>query len=1448
MENSDPINNIDDRHNFLRRFPWNKSALNPEQKEELEILILEYCDIFAKHRFDVGYNTELKIKLTPEHSMPMYVQGPPTPVHLREELQVELALMQYYGLITTLPQSKYSSPLFAHRKESGKLRLLIDLRRINHLLKNDYLNSNFPISNITDATNHFAGKTLFTKLDCSQAYHCVQMADDLSTQLLAFNFSSRTYAYKCLAQGLNKSVTGFSSFIRHYLDPCLAADVCTQFMDDIGCAVSNFQELLPTLRKIFDCIRRSGLKLAPEKCEIACKSMKFLGNIINSSGISPEAAKISKFLNTIKMPQTTKQVKRLIGFVQFFKNYIPNLGEKLIPFYQLLKKDAKIQPSEKHYERLEIIKKDLLEATDMTLRLPRPDHQYILLCDASYYAAGFVLMVEDYVQGKQPKERKTYAPVSFGSQTFTTAQLKFSIYYKEFLALYFALEHFAHYIWGASQPIVVLTDNKSLTQFFQSKTIPPSLWNFLDRVLSFKIVIAHIPGRANYAADFLSRIETDRSASLTLKMNDKITIREFEIDTKADTPDVTLNAIDTIDEIFTPKNQQTEFEEQLKLHGLYESYLERQASQPADEIKGFVRFHIHQINALQFTNPADTLNDILQKTDPLDLKHEQMQDDEVRRVIEWKMNGSLVDVTYGTKVLKKYYKQLNRLIVKEGILYRLFYNDVGQVQYEQYCLPKHLWKEVLYRLHNSRTAGHNGINRIIQEFRQRFYFPGFTEQLLDLVKNCLTCLQLRKANEKHLRPSLQPLSSLQSYPGDMLQIDLVGTFNSPVYKYVLSGIDVFSKFLFAVPLTNASADTVARELVKIFFNHSYIPETILSDLGTTFTSSLLHELTELLEIKLKHATLKHPQTIGVVERSHAALKRILKINTNSQWNDWHKYVSLAVFIHNTSYHHSIGYCPSSIFHGRDPIKPLDIRFSRKAMESVETNSDYVNGLQDSMITKFAENKLRLIESYQRYRYYYDKKAEAKPLQYHSYCLLLNPKITSQQQTITKTVQVWLPLYRVEKVLTDSNYIIRKTGTHFTQCVHRIRLRPIKRPDNLDDLATIDPAEFKADPSRRDTKKEPELFDEYLENLAFNDVSTNNHPPEPPSAKNPVKVSLTIPIAPAAAPRAEHPAPEIRQQPIVEHPPTPENETPPQSPPPITRTIVLDDQNDDATNEPDHLALGYEKQKLERPQNVVYGPSPLKPTKIPKKIQFSNQVARRQYTTTDRKTPTRRATAIDGQALEVLNTGETLTRSEKRKIIQKSVQKAKSSEGTSREVKLDQVRASILKYQGDVETEPSPTSEIRKKTRNNKQTTINSFTPKNWEKIFYVKGNILRMPYPIAHSISADFHMGKGFARRVSRQYPGIKQIAEKSPQLPIGAVMSYYEPRKDKIIFNLITKKHFFEKPTYYALSQTLHNLKYLLLKHQIDTIIFPKIGCGLDQLKEKTVFHLIRDTFRTQK
>ena len=140
--------------------------------------------------------------------------------------------------------------MLVHCKSSCKLRILIDLRRVNHILSHDYLNS-CSYSNVTNATNHFAGKSLFCKQDCSQAYHCVQMTGDFSVQLLPFDFASRTIAYNCLAQDLNKSLTGISSIVKQYRDLCLAVNVFTQFLDDIAAEVNNFDETISSRRNFF---------------------------------------------------------------------------------------------------------------------------------------------------------------------------------------------------------------------------------------------------------------------------------------------------------------------------------------------------------------------------------------------------------------------------------------------------------------------------------------------------------------------------------------------------------------------------------------------------------------------------------------------------------------------------------------------------------------------------------------------------------------------------------------------------------------------------------------------------------------------------------------------------------------------------------------------------------------------------------------------------------------------------------------------------------------------------------------------------------------------------------------------------------------------------------------------------------------------------------------------
>ena len=273
---------------------------------------MKFHDIFARHRFDIGINTEFKLQLTPLDNRPAYSQSLPAPINLRDDILVELALLHKYGIITTLLFSKYASPIFAKRKPNGKLRLLVDVRKTNTLIADDYINNNYPVSTLTDNAQHMAVKNWFCKLGCSQAYHCHQMADQQLIELFAFNFASRTYGYRRLAQGLSRSLSSFSSFLRKYLDPVIKADQCAQSVDDIGIAANTPQQLIKNLRAVFECLRKAGLKLSIAKCHFGVQEVDFLRQTKTTKGVAPQKQKIDNFLEKVKIPRFKKALQRYI--------------------------------------------------------------------------------------------------------------------------------------------------------------------------------------------------------------------------------------------------------------------------------------------------------------------------------------------------------------------------------------------------------------------------------------------------------------------------------------------------------------------------------------------------------------------------------------------------------------------------------------------------------------------------------------------------------------------------------------------------------------------------------------------------------------------------------------------------------------------------------------------------------------------------------------------------------------------------------------------------------------------------------------------------------------------------------------------------------------------------------------------------------------------------------
>ena len=176
------------------------------------------------------------------------------------------------------------------------------------------------------------------------------------------------------------------------------------------------------------------------KCHFGATEIYFLGRTITSQGVKPQTQNVQNFLEKTKFPKLIKAMQRNSGFLNYYRNYVPRLSERLAPFYKMLKSDEKVLVSKELVQQFEEINKVLDRCCDLALQQPIPNKQIALMTDASFGAAGNAVLIEDDPNQKFTSLRKSNAPVAHGSKTFTPAQIKMSIYAKEFLAIYFAFK------------------------------------------------------------------------------------------------------------------------------------------------------------------------------------------------------------------------------------------------------------------------------------------------------------------------------------------------------------------------------------------------------------------------------------------------------------------------------------------------------------------------------------------------------------------------------------------------------------------------------------------------------------------------------------------------------------------------------------------------------------------------------------------------------------------------------------------------------------------------------------------------------------------------------------------------------------------------------------------------------------------------------------------------
>ena len=144
------------------------------------------------------------------------------------------------------------------------------------------------------------------------------------------------------------------------------------------------------------------------------------------------------------------------------------MAEKLNPFHKLPKTEMPINITPELKETFDSVNKAFSDSCELALKEPIPVKQLDLMADASFRSARYALIIKNNPDQKIKSKRKTYAPVAFGSKSFSPATQNAHTLKRNF-AIFMAFLDFAHILWEATNPTIVLTDKKSVTRFFSNE-------------------------------------------------------------------------------------------------------------------------------------------------------------------------------------------------------------------------------------------------------------------------------------------------------------------------------------------------------------------------------------------------------------------------------------------------------------------------------------------------------------------------------------------------------------------------------------------------------------------------------------------------------------------------------------------------------------------------------------------------------------------------------------------------------------------------------------------------------------------------------------------------------------------------------------------------------------------------------------------------------------------
>ena len=277
---------------------------------------------------------------------------------------------------------------------------------------------------------------------------------------------------------------------------------CLVYLDDIISFGSTFEGALTNLTLIFERLRSYGLQLKSTKCHLFRSSVPFLGHIVDRHGLECDPAKIED-VKSWPVPDCVKSVRQFLGFVGYYRPFIPNLADMATPLVTLTGKDVPFVWDSCCSSVFSALRASLMDAP--ILAFPTETGLYILDMDASNFGLGGVL---SQVQNDQERV------VAYCSHALRPSQRRYCTTKREMLAAVAMCIQFRSYLHGTR--FTRRTDHKSLVWLHRFKDTEGMMARWLHALQQFQFSIVHRPGKDHGNVDGISLAPSSQGRQCTL--------------------------------------------------------------------------------------------------------------------------------------------------------------------------------------------------------------------------------------------------------------------------------------------------------------------------------------------------------------------------------------------------------------------------------------------------------------------------------------------------------------------------------------------------------------------------------------------------------------------------------------------------------------------------------------------------------------------------------------------------------------------------------------------------------------------------------------------------------------------------------------------------------------------------------------------------------------------